>query len=188
MTITEIKTLINKAKVKSKDAAILLIYAIENNIEPACVLITEQDIQNLSKANVIYIDRKGKPQVNYSLLKDKAKENKNKEIYDYVKDNIEEYRKLWKGLFTGSMGTPSACIDKLTEWLINNPQYTFEDVLKAANYWIDSKSKEVENLMILGQADYFIYKNVDGVQTSRLSSVIEEALENASTSGFETLI
>lgn len=188
MTITQIKKLVSQSKVKAKDAAVLLIYAIENNINPACVLITEQDIQRLSKAGVIYIDKKGSPKVNYDLLKESDKERQYKEIYDYVSNHIEDYRKLWKGLFTGSMGTPSACVDKATEWLINNPDYTFEDIINAAKYWINNKSQELSNPMMMGQADYFIYKQVDGVQTSRLSSIIDEALEGTNENEFETLI
>jgi len=186
MTISQIKKLLSKSLIKDKDAAILLIYAIENNINPACVLITEQDIQQLSKDKVIIIDSKGNPKVNYSELT-KEQEIKNKEIYDYVNNNIDKYRSIWKGLFTGSMGTPSACTDKITAWLIHNSQYNFEDVLTAAEYWVENKAQELDNPNLIGQADYFIYKKVDGVQTSRLSSIIEEALEEKNSS-FDSLI
>ena len=187
MTITQIKHLISKSKIKSQDAAILLIYAIENKINPACVLITEQDIQQLSKEGIIIIDKKGNPKVNYELLNGE-KQLDYTTVYDAVSENIDQYRQVWKGLFTGSMGTPSACIDKITEWLINNPNYSFDNVVTAASYWIEQKSKEVDNPMIIGQADYFIYKKVDGVVTSRLSSIIDEALNNYTDESFDELI
>jgi len=156
-------------------------------LNPALVLITDQDIQKLSIENIIFRDKKGNLVVNYEFIKKEDKNKPEDKIYNEVKNRIQEYRNLWKGLFTGSMGTPTACVDKLTEWLINNPQYSFDDVLTASEYWIENKLSEVRNPSLLGQADYFIYKNVDGNKMSRLSSIIEEALENRNQP-FEKLI
>jgi len=182
MNLTQIKTLIDKTSVKSKDAAILLIYAIENGLNPACVFITETDVKALRKSNLVYVNKAGKLAINFKEIElDIAQ----KDVDTY----LDEYRQLWKGLFTGSMGTPDACKSKLEEWLAQNPQYTMKDIIKAAKFWIDNKTKEVDNPNLIGQADYFVFKKVDGVQQSRLSSVIEEAKDyNAGSDVFSTFI
>ena len=68
------------------------------------------------------------------------------------------------------MGSPQAVKDKLTKWINNNPQYSFDDILKAADMYI----KSVNNPTYLQRADYFIEKIEKGVATSRLSAFIEE--------------
>lgn len=83
---------------------------------------------------------------------------------------IEEYRKLWKGLKLGSMGSPGACKEKMLRWMGENPNYTKEDILKAAKIYINS----LNNYQYLQAAHYFIYKKDGKEEDSRLSAFIEE--------------
>lgn len=83
---------------------------------------------------------------------------------------IEEYRNLWKGLKAGSMGSPTACKEKMLRWMGENPNYTKEDILKAARIYINS----LNNYQYLQAAHYFIYKKDGKEEDSRLSAFIEE--------------
>ena len=83
---------------------------------------------------------------------------------------IEEYRNLWKGLKVGSMGSPMACKEKMLRWMGENPNYTKEDILKAAKIYINS----LNNYQYLQAAHYFIYKKDGKEEDSRLSAFVEE--------------
>ena len=83
---------------------------------------------------------------------------------------IEEYRKLWKGLKPGSMGSENACKEKMLRWMGENPNYTKEDILKAAKIYINS----LNNYQYLQAAHYFIYKKDGKEEDSRLSAFVEE--------------
>ena len=83
---------------------------------------------------------------------------------------IEEYRNLWKGLKVGSMGSPNARKEKMFRWMGENPNYTKEDILKAAKIYINS----LNNYQYLQAAHYFIYKKDGKEEDSRLSAFIEE--------------
>ena len=83
---------------------------------------------------------------------------------------IEEYRNLWKGLKVGSMGSPMACKEKMLRWMGENPNYSKEDILKAARIYINS----LNNYQYLQAAHYFIYKKDGKEEDSRLSAFIEE--------------
>lgn len=90
--------------------------------------------------------------------------------YDEIDKFVETYRQKWKGMGTGLMGSPKACKDKLTTWLEENPQYTFDDILMAVDMYLRS----VNNPKYIQRADYFISKIENKVQHSRLSAFIEE--------------
>ena len=83
---------------------------------------------------------------------------------------IEEYRNLWKGLKSGAMGSPNACKEKMLRWMKENPNYSKEDILKAAKIYINS----LNNYQYLQAAHYFIYKKDGKEEDSRLSAFIEE--------------
>ena len=94
----------------------------------------------------------------------------NRVINEGFDEFIEEYRKLWKGLKPGSMGSPGACKEKMLRWMGENPNYTKEDILKAARIYINS----LNNYQYLQAAHYFIYKKDGKEEDSRLSAFIEE--------------
>lgn len=108
---------------------------------------------------------------NYSNYKEKKIAKKSDRVINKGFDDfIEEYRNIWKGLRLGSMGSPSACRDKMVRWMKENPSYSKEDILKAAKIYI----KSLDNYQYLQQADYFIYKKDSKEESSRLSAFIDE--------------
>ena len=108
---------------------------------------------------------------NYSNYKEKKVVKKsNRVINEGFDEFIEEYRKLWKGLKPGSMGSENACKEKMLRWMGENPNYTKEDILKAAKIYINS----LNNYQYLQAAHYFIYKKDGKEEDSRLSAFIEE--------------
>ena len=94
----------------------------------------------------------------------------NRVINEGFDEFIEEYRSLWKGLKVGSMGSPMACKEKMERWMKENPNYSKEDILKAAKIYINS----LNNYQYLQAAHYFIYKKDGKEEDSRLSAFIEE--------------
>lgn len=94
----------------------------------------------------------------------------NRVINEGFDEFIEEYRNLWKGLKVGSMGSPMACKEKMLRWMGENPNYSKEDILKAAKIYINS----LNNYQYLQAAHYFIYKKDGKEEDSRLSAFIEE--------------
>ena len=108
---------------------------------------------------------------NYSDYKNKKIIKKsNRVINEGFDEFIEEYRNLWKGLKVGSMGSPMACKEKMLRWMGENPNYSKEDILKAAKIYINS----LNNYQYLQAAHYFIYKKDGKEEDSRLSAFIEE--------------
>lgn len=185
MTLTNLINL-SRQKFKNREdrtSIILFLIAVAYDLDPNFVLITDSDIQRLSQEGIIYRDNKGVLKVNDQLLTEqsieeiKPQKGQDDRLFDLVSYRLHEYRNKWKGLFVGSMGTSTAVRDKIIRWLKENKDYTFDDILKATDYWIHYKGKEVDDPAFLGQADYFIYKQQkDGTETSRLSSVIDESL------------
>ena len=107
----------------------------------------------------------------YSDYKEKKIIKKsNRVINEGFDEFIEEYRKLWKGLKPGSMGSENACKEKMLRWMGENPNYTKEDILKAAKIYINS----LNNYQYLQAAHYFIYKKDGKEEDSRLSAFVEE--------------
>lgn len=108
---------------------------------------------------------------NYSNYKEKKIIKKSNRIINEGFDEfIEDYRNLWKGLKPGSMGSPSACREKMLRWRQENPNYSKSDILKAAKIYINS----LNNYQYLQAAHYFIYKKDGKEEDSRLSAFIEE--------------
>ena len=108
---------------------------------------------------------------NHSNYKEKKIIKKsNRVINEGFDEFIEEYRKLWKGLKPGSMGSENACKEKMLRWMGENPNYSKEDILKAAKIYINS----LNNYQYLQAAHYFIYKKDGKEEDSRLSAFIEE--------------
>ena len=87
-----------------------------------------------------------------------------------LKDFVEKYRLLWKGLKPGSMGSYNGCREKLQRWMYENPQYSTTEIYNASKAYI----KSVDNYQYLQQADYFIYKKDAFGEQSRLSGFIDE--------------
>lgn len=110
-------------------------------------------------------------------IKVQAKPSKKQMNVDML-TRLPELRAKWKGLKAGSMGDLKGCKTKLTRWMNENPEYTFDDIIGAADAYIESLGGDYRYLQ---RADYFIYKQEGNrEETSRLSAFIDEA--NSSTS------
>ena len=84
--------------------------------------------------------------------------------------DVKSFREKWKGLAAGSMGSPKSCKEKLIRWMKENPEYSFDDILKAADVYINS----LDNYRYLQRADYFVFKKEGKEESSRLSAFIDE--------------
>jgi hypothetical protein len=105
-----------------------------------------------------------------SIKNTKEFKKSNRLLHDNIDEFVTEYRKKWKGLKPGSMGSEQACKDKLLRWMSNNPKYSKEEILNAADTYI----KSLNNYTYLQQADFFIYKKEGKDEHSRLSAFIDE--------------
>lgn len=135
---------------------------IEHNDSPITTILREKSKLLLDFLSI---------ESNYSNYKEKKIIKKsNRVINEGFDEFIEEYRNLWKGLKVGSMGSPMACKEKMLRWMGENPNYSKEDILKAAKIYINS----LNNYQYLQAAHYFIYKKDGKEEDSRLSAFIEE--------------
>ncbi|MCA9750531.1 MAG: hypothetical protein KC414_15580 [Romboutsia sp.] len=96
-------------------------------------------------------------------------------ITEEVQLRYQEYRDLFKGLKPGAEGDKQAVIRNLIRF-IKSEKYTFDEILQYTKEYIDSKFGE---LKYIRQADYFLYKVINGTKTSTLKEFI-----NNSTVGF----
>ena len=83
---------------------------------------------------------------------------------------INDFRNKFKGLKPGSMGSEASCKMKMYRWMKENPSYTPEQILKAAEIYI----KSLNNYQYLQRADYFIYKKDGKEESSGLAAYIDE--------------
>lgn len=165
----------------SIDEYLILIYQknnilYNNSLELLKSLENKQFIKIINSENIV-LREKGKLFLELISIENISADNKtrikksNRLINSEVNKNIREYRELWKGKKLGSMGSENACKEKLTKWMNENPQYSFEQIMKAAKMYISS----VDNLNYLQRADYFISKKDGIVENSTLSAFIDES-------------
>lgn len=89
-----------------------------------------------------------------------------------INGKIDLFRDKWKGLKAGSMGSSKSCKNKLIRWMKENPDYSFEQILEAADMYIDSLRGDYR---FLQRADYFIFKQENNrEESSRLSAFVDE--------------
>jgi hypothetical protein len=132
---------------------------------------------NKNDDNEIVIREKGKLFIDFISI-DKVSFSNNKKIVKKsdrlintdINEFIDKFRNKWKGLKPGSMGSVGACKDKMSKWMKENPIYTQDQILKAADIYISS----LNNYVYLQAADYFIYKKDAHGESSKLSAFIDE--------------
>ena len=132
---------------------------------------------NKSNNNEIIIREKGKLLLDFIAIDSvnkigskKIVKKSNRVILDGLDEFLLEYRNLWKGLKVGAMGSNETCKEKIIKWMTNNPSYSKEDILKASKIYLNS----LNDYKYLKQADNFIYKREGNIDTSGLSSFIDE--------------
>lgn len=171
LSVVEFITLLELNKVKTD-------LTLDNNV--LCDLQEKQFIKMFKDGNelVTIIREKSKLLIDFLSIESSHSDYKSKKIIkksnrvinEGFDEFIEEYRNIWKGLKLGAMGSPGACKEKMLRWMGENPNYSKEDILKAAKIYINS----LNNYQYLQAAHYFIYKKDGKEEDSRLSAFIEE--------------
>jgi len=101
-------------------------------------------------------------------------------LHMFVKDNVQRYRNIFKGVKTNSMGSKQDCIKKLYMFMKKNPTVDFDLILKCAERHVS-----LHEAQFTSQAGYYIHKNGDSKLASDLET-IEDDKEFQST--FKRLI
>lgn len=98
-----------------------------------------------------------------------------------VKDRVDEYRSLFKGIRSGSIGVKQKVIELLIQFCIQN-QISFDDILEATKVYMSyTETKLISN------ADNFIIKlDKDGKEVSLLKLALEEQGMTNEDSGART--
>ena len=95
---------------------------------------------------------------------------------DNIEELVDKFRSKFKGKKVKSMGDKKACRVKMQKFLLEYPEYNNEElILSATERYINSQKPN--GYAFLRQADYFIYKRVDGTkdsETSDLAAMCEE--------------
>jgi hypothetical protein len=91
---------------------------------------------------------------------------------------VDEYRNLFKGKKPGTIGDRELCIKHLTWLLTEYPQYTKEDVMKAASYYISTCAKD--NYQYLMKSNYLLSKEKSSTETSHdILTYLEEVKDES---------
>jgi hypothetical protein len=130
------------------------------------ILQDEEIIREKGKLLIEFLTIDGIGSINNKKTVKKSSRAINADLENFV----EKYRLLWKGLKPGSMGSTNGCKEKLERWMLENPQYSIDNIYNASKAYI----KSVDDYKYLQQADYFIYKKDAFGEQSRLSSFIDE--------------
>ena len=165
---------INDLQFYDKEAVLVYIFCIENGISPKrFVSLHSKDLMTLKQHKLIEKDYKT------NSLITKRTRSKNA-IAQEVINRIDEYQhffsKTYCGL-SGRKGPKSDCIKKLTKFLEENKEYTFDDVLRVAKYYVDNYHQISTYLQ---RANYFIKKNGD----SRLEELLSEVNDKHDVVGY----
>jgi len=91
-------------------------------------------------------------------------------INNEVENRVSEYRSLFRGIRAGGIGSVNVVKTLLISWLIKNKEYTFNDILKATEYYVSNEDKK-----FISNADNFIFSiDKNGNTVSKLLMVIED--------------
>lgn len=103
----------------------------------------------------------------------KTTKRSDRELTNIIESGVELFRAEFRGLKPGSMGSRNNCKTKLRRWMVDNPEYSFDNIIQAVKIYVNSMEGSYRYLQ---QADYFIYKRESGTkeESSRLSAFIEE--------------
>jgi len=86
---------------------------------------------------------------------------------------IDEYRELFKGKKPGCIGDREMAVKNMTWLLTTYPQYTKEDVMKAAKYYISTCAKDGYRYLV--RSHYFLSKEDNaGNKTHMVLTYLEE--------------
>lgn len=113
-----------------------------------------EDLMNLINSLKIFEIKNGKLKWNLPLFVERNKTDYDEEELDF----IERYRNLWKNIDISKAGSRSVIIKKIEEFKKKNPDISDEDILEAAQMYIEEYLANNSSTKFLTQADYFISK------------------------------
>lgn len=153
------------------DSILLFLIACKFELFDASCTISDKDFTTLIEKEIIARDYIADSKTIKVLIPLFEGEDGDKMLdISNISFDIEIFRRLFKGIRLGSMGNRESCHNNMVRWLANNPEYTFDDVLSAANYYIQNTDRQY-----ISKADNFIYADdTKGKEFSRLSMVIED--------------
>ena len=159
--------------------ALLYLLGIYHNI-PADGIIDDDIIKKVNLLKIVTRDYdKNRSSWNIPLFE--ATNVVVEKAWDWV---LTTYRDMFTNIDGGKGGDRTACLNKMKKFFAENPEYRKVDVLNAAKHYTDT-FRIGNNPKYMMQADYFIAKKIDGIQTSKLKTVIEE-LEKIADKKVET--
>lgn len=161
MDILKLKSIVRENGLP--ETVLYYILGLVLGIDVHILKLSKQHVQAMYKLKLVQF-REGKFEVNVDLSEQVIKEPDN---------DIESFRKLFKGIKVGSMGDSVSVREKMDRWRIANPQYSFEQLMKQTENYIRTKKESNESIYI-PQADYFIYKIVGKEERSMLSAIIDD--------------
>jgi len=162
MTLKKLNKKLLQLQLLDFDTSLLYCIAIGLGISPNQINIPESDVNTLNQ-NIFTKD--------YTLDKIVFKDAVIKTTSENLDEFITKYRLIFKGVKTGSMGDATAIKSKLLRWRSENPNYSLDQILAAAQHHIDNTDPRYTRL-----AHYFIYKkDHKGEEISTLSACIDEA-------------
>lgn len=118
--------------------------------------------------------------------KKERKERITKEVNARLGEYISVFSKERKGklgLIPGALGTKATVIKNLIKWLDSNEDYTFDDIITAAEYYVDLQKKNQYTYLV--SANRFIFANGG---ESKLSALIDESMTEPLTTKIYTAI
>jgi hypothetical protein len=123
-----------------------------------------KQVEKEFKNQEINIEIKTKPEVLEKI---------DKKTVTNIHEWIEEYRDLFKGLKPGSKGDKGACLNRMTRFFVQYPEFASKHIiLKATEKYINEEARQ--NYKYLQRADYFIFKLAGKEEISRLASFCDE--------------
>ncbi len=143
----ELKQKLVALDVKDLTAAELYLFAVDNSLDFTKVRITAADRKRLESLN------------------------DNDPLTTIINNRVHEYRKLFKDTRgEGEQGQLRLVLKNLIKFFRQNPEYTFDDLLKITNQYIDSFYGSYK---VMRQADYFLYKFNNGNWISPIEEFIQ---------------
>ncbi len=103
--------------------------------------------------------------------------NKNVPKNQKITDWIDDYRAVFKNKKAGAMGSKKSCIEKMTKFIKEYPEFSEPDlIISAAARYVNTQ--RISNYSYLQRADYVISKKDSDSVTSRLAAFCEEIIDN----------
>jgi hypothetical protein len=145
-----LKDKLNAIGVTNLTAAELYIYAFKEGLDVSNINISKIDIKRL------------KPLI----------DGNRPDIDQEIQDRIEEYRCLFENTRgKGETGSRSLVLRNLLKFFNEHTNYTFDDLLSITKEYI---AEFYGDFRYIKQADYFLYKYVDGRWTSEIKEFIKK--------------